>query len=570
MVVGDIANNVTRVLDDLRRAEAQGVDVAIFPELAICGYPPEDLLHSPAFLEQNMAGLIDVERHTKDCAAIVGFVESAGALHNAAAVLANGKCYGTWRKEMLPNYGVFDEQRWFVPGSGDTPLFSLRGIRLGVAICEDVWSDSGPILRQAKDGAQVIAILNASPYRLGVGKEREDLLKQRAIDAGCALVYVNLVGGQDELVFDGASMVFDSSGTLLASAPQFEEAMFVVDVEIGEPAPELTSTKPSRKDAPPHGVVEVFPGRNHPLGTAVSNCVQQRLDAEEEVFAALVLATRDYVKKNGFSDVVVGLSGGIDSALVGVIAADALGSDHVHGVTMPSRFSSQASLDDARAIAENLDIDFRVMEIEPAHEALLEILAPSFVNHAPDLTEENLQARIRGVLLMALSNKFGWLVLTTGNKSETAVGFSTIYGDTAGGFAVIRDVPKTLVYRLCEMRNAKEKSPLIPQAILDKPPSAELRLDQRDDDTLPAYDVLDPILEGYVEKDLTVAQLVAAGHDEATVRKVIDLVDHAEYKRRQAPPGARVTSRGFGKDRRMPITNAFRASRHHIDPSNAT
>jgi NAD+ synthase (glutamine-hydrolysing) len=569
VVVGDMENNVAAVLDALSKAEAQEADVAVFPELALCGYPPEDLLHSPAFVQENMSALHDLEGQTKGCAAIVGFVESNGALHNAAAVLANGKCHGIWRKELLPNYGVFDEQRWFVPGNGETPLFSFRGIRVGVAICEDVWSTSGPVLRQAKDGAQIVVILNASPYRLGVGAEREQMLKERAIDAGCALGYVNLVGGQDELVFDGNSMIIDRFGTLVASAPQFEEALLVVDLDADDHMSKASKPGQLSPAALPHGVVEVLPEKSHALSTQLRGTVHERLDADAEVYAALVCATRDYVEKNGFRDVVIGLSGGVDSALVGSIAHDALGSDHVHGVTMPSRFSSQASVDDARALSHNLDIDFRVMPIEPAHKALLEILAPSFVGREADLTEENLQARVRGVLLMALSNKFGWLVLTTGNKSETAVGFSTIYGDTAGGFAVIRDVSKTLVYRLCAMRNAQAGREWIPQAILDKAPSAELRLDQRDDDTLPAYDILDPILEGYVERDLSVAELVAAGNDEATVRKVIDLVDHAEYKRRQAPPGARVTSRGFGKDRRMPITNSFRASRRPVGPTDA-
>ena len=564
--VGDLEGNTTRVIDALRGAEEAGADLAVFPELVLTGYPPEDLLLKPAFVEGSLVALDEVASASGTCAAVVGFVDQDRDLYNAAAVLCGGKVHGIWHKELLPNYGVFDERRWFVAGDGQTPLFSIAGTRVGVTICEDAWSPSGPVARQAAGGAELIVSLNASPYRAGILAERQRMLATRASDGSCALAYVNLVGGQDELVFDGASMLFDHDGTLVASAPQYREAILVVDLELrGRFRKRIVEPRgwPQAKLLP---VVPVSGPRPSPPQPHAAPQLSPRLGPEEEVYEALVLATRDYVKKNGFSDAVIGLSGGVDSALVATVAVDALGSERVHGVLLPSRFSSEGSLTDATALSENLGIDHRVIGIEPVHEAYLELLAPTFADRAPDLTEENLQARVRGTILMALSNKFGWLVLTTGNKSEMAVGYATLYGDMAGGFAVIKDVPKTLVYALCEMRNAQAGRDLIPTAILTKPPSAELRDDQRDEDSLPPYDELDPILEGYVERDLSVQELVAEGHDEPTVRRVIDLVDFAEYKRRQAPPGVRVTSRAFGKDRRMPITNRFRASRvAHID-----
>ena len=558
-VVGDLEGNVERVLAALAEADAAGADLAIFPELVLTGYPPEDLLLEPAFVEGCRRALSRVAAGTTGrCAAVVGFVEGERDLYNAAAVLAGGKVHGVWHKEELPNYGVFDEHRWFTPGSGDTPLFSIAGVVVGVTICEDAWSPTGPVARQAAGGAELVVSLNASPYRRGVLQERERMLATRAEDASCALAYVNLVGGQDELVFDGASMVFDLNGDLVASGPQFEEAVVLVDLEVrhafrkrileprgksaGKPLPVVTVSEP----------VAPEPGRLLPGAP--------RLGAVREVYEALVLATRDYVQKNRFTEVVIGLSGGVDSALVATLAADALGAEHVHGVALPSRFNSSASLEDATQLAANLGIDFSAIAIEEVHQSFLELLHPSFAGHAADLTEENLQARIRGTILMALSNKFGWLVLTTGNKSEMAVGYATLYGDMAGGFAVIKDVPKLLVYELCVLRNEMAGRDLVPKAILVKAPSAELRPDQKDEDSLPPYEVLDPIIEGYVEEDLGVGELVALGHEEATVRRVIDLVARAEYKRRQAPPGPRVTSRAFGKDRRMPITNAYRAA----------
>jgi len=582
-VVGDLDGNVEKTLAALGRAEEAGADLAVFPELMITGYPPEDLLLSPAFVAGNAAALAAVAEATRRCVAVIGFVDTGIDLFNAAAVCAGGKVHGVWHKQLLPNYGVFDEQRWFAPGDGDSPLWLVGGVRVGVTVCEDAWAPNGPVLRQGLGGAELVVSINASPYRAGVRAEREAMLSTRAADASCSLVYVNLVGGQDELVFDGGSMVFDAEGRLVASAPQFEEAVVVCDLEV-RPAYRKRALSPrGRLAVPAEALLAAAPGTGPspaeqvsgrqavlPVETIsdapaeVSGHLEPRreppLGEVEAVYAALVLATRDYIEKNGFSEVVVGLSGGVDSALVATVATDALGAARVHTVAMPSRYSSVGSRRDAAALAENLGVDHRELSIEGPHAAFLELLAPSFAGRTPDLAEENIQARVRGTILMALSNKFGWLVLTTGNKSEIAVGYATLYGDMAGGFAVIKDVPKTVVYALCAHRNAIAGYDLIPRPILEKPPSAELRENQRDDDTLPPYDVLDPILEGYVEHDSGVDELVGAGHDEATVRRVIQLVDRAEYKRRQAPPGPRVTSRGFGKDRRMPITNRFAAA----------
>lgn len=591
-VVGDLGGNAERVVRALEECEAAGADLAVFPELVITGYPPEDLLLEPAFVAASGRSLEEVARATRRTAAVVGYVEEDRDLFNAAAVCAGGRVHGTWRKELLPNYAVFDERRWFSPGCGqDRPvLYVVGGVRVGVAICEDVWSPVGPLSRYAAAGAELVVVLNASPYRRGVRAERERMLATRAADSSLALAYVNLVGGQDELVFDGGSMVLGLDGRLLAAAPQFEEGILLCDVVL-PPAYRKRLLDPRGQVRSAPGPVVVVSGepawaglggaeadahalgwrptgsrraegadsapkaaRSSPLGSLVAT----PREPAEEVYEALVLGTRDYVAKNGFDGVLVGLSGGVDSSLVATIAVDALGREAVHGVLMPSRFSSEGSLADAAALGQNLGIETRTIPIEPVHAAFLELLAPSFAGRPPDLTEENLQARIRGTILMSLSNKFGWLVLTTGNKSEMAVGYATLYGDMAGGFAVVKDVPKTLVYELCRWRNARAGRPLVPEAVLSKPPSAELRPDQRDDQSLPPYDLLDRVLEAYVEQDLGVEEIVAAGFEEDLVRQVLGLVDRAEYKRRQAPPGPRVTSRAFGKDRRMPVTNAFR------------
>jgi len=577
VTVGDLDANAEKVIARLGEAEAAGADLAVFPELVLTGYPPEDLLLESGFVEGNLLALEKVAAATQRCAAVVGFVEEDGDLYNAAAVCAQGEVRGVVRKQLLPNYGVFDERRYFAPGDGPDELFLIAGVRVGVTICEDAWSPTGPVGRLGEGGAELVVTLNASPYRAGILAQRERMLATRAADASAALCYVNLVGGQDELVFDGASMVFDNDGELVASAPQFRESLTICDLDIHpvfrkrllDPrGHEGVSALPLVKVSPAEVATNVLAGEPRPA-CDYQPALAPRLDRVAEVYEALVLGTSDYISKNRFSEVLVGLSGGVDSSLVATIAADALGADRVHGVMMPSRFSSPGSVDDAAALAKNLGIGTDTVPIEAAHRVLLEMLGPVSRSGelAAGLAGENLQARIRGVILMAVSNDRGWLVLTTGNKSEMAVGYATLYGDMAGGYAVLKDVPKTLVYELCEYRNSVAGFDLVPRVVIDKPPSAELRPDQRDDESLPPYDVLDPILEGYVERDLTVSDLVSAGFDAATVRRVIDLVDRAEYKRRQAPPGPRVTSRGFGKDRRMPITNQYRASAGPAHPS---
>jgi NAD+ synthase (glutamine-hydrolysing) len=558
-VVGDLGGNAERIVAAIGVAEESGADVVVFPELALTGYPPEDLLLKPGFVADNLSALTKVAAATERCVAVVGFVDEKLDLYNAAAVCAHGEVRGVYHKQLLPNYGVFDEQRYFASGAGATQLFGIGGVRVGVSICEDAWSPSGPIAAQAAAGAELVININASPYSMDRLVEREQMLATRAADASCCLVYLNCVGGQDELVFDGASLIFDSDGRLLASMPQFREEVAVIDIDVRPVFRKRLLDPRGHHSSPPLPVTEVTA---RPRTTVDSPRLPTfraaRMSQEQEVFEALVTGTRDYVRKNGFTDVVIGLSGGIDSSIVAVVATDALGPDHVHGVAMPSRYSSDGSESDAAALADNLGIDCRRIPIEGPHEAFVDLLAPSLGGVSQGLTEENLQSRIRGVILMALSNQLGWLVLTTGNKSEAAVGYSTLYGDTAGGFAVIKDVPKTMVYRLCEWRNSVGPRPVIPVSVLTKAPSAELRPDQRDDQSLPPYDVLDPVLLAYVESDLTASELVEAGFDEELVRQVVRLVDLAEYKRRQTPPGVRVTPKAFGRDRRMPITNRYR------------
>lgn len=570
-VVGDIEANTGKVVQLLGQAEASGADIAVFPELAVTGYPPEDLLLKPGFIADNRRALERIAKAATGLVAVVGFVDAQTDLYNAAAVCAGGEVRGVYHKQVLPNYGVFDEQRYFAPGAGADQLFGICGVRVGVSICEDAWTPSGPISAQAAAGAELMVNINASPYSVGRVADRERMLATRAADSSCALVYVNCVGGQDELVFDGASMVFDERGELVASLPQFEEALSILDLDVRPVFRKRLIDPRGRTITDPLPVVPVWQtsgsrsvtgSERQAKGGAVAGSlgarIQERLAPSEEMYRALVLGTRDYVSKNGFSDVVIGLSGGIDSSLVALIAADAVGAGHVHGVAMPSRYSSQGSVDDARSLATNLGIDFRVVGIEEPHRAFLAVLAGTLSADEPGLAEENLQSRIRGLLLMALSNKLGWLVLTTGNKSEAAVGYSTLYGDTAGGFAVIKDVAKTTVYQLCAWRDSSGPHPLLPPEVMTKPPSAELRPDQRDDQSLPAYEVLDPLLQAYVEEDMTASDLVEAGFDEALVSKVVRLVDLAEYKRRQTPPGIRITAKAFGRDRRVPITNGYR------------
>jgi NAD+ synthase (glutamine-hydrolysing) len=557
--VGDLDGNAARILAALEQAENAGADVALFPELAITGYPPEDLLLKPGFVEDNLEVLQRIADRTGRCAAVVGFADSGLDLYNAAAVCAEGEVKGIYRKRLLPNYAVFDEQRYFTPGSEPLQLYLIGGVRVGISICEDIWSPTGPMSQQAAGGAELILNLNASPYYAGRVEERHRMLATRAADASCGLVYVNQVGGQDELVFDGASVVFDANGKLVAEAPQFEEHTMVLDLEVLPVFRKRLLDPRGRGPAQALPVVVVSETANEQKDRRAPECVPC-LEPIDEVYRALVLGTRDYVRKNGFTDVVLGLSGGIDSSLVTVIAADAVGPEHVHAVALPSQYSSEGSISDSEKLAANLGIDLRTIPIQSAFTAMLAELQPSFEGLDEDITEENLQGRIRAAYLMALANKFrSWLVLICGNKSELAVGYTTIYGvDMAGGFAVIKDVVKTQVYELCQARNRMAGYDLIPEAVMTKPPSAELRPGQRDDQSLPAYEVLDPIVQGYVEQDQTIDDLIDLGHDDELVRRVARMIDVAEWKRRQAPVGVRVTSKAFGRDRRMPITNGYR------------
>jgi NAD+ synthase (glutamine-hydrolysing) len=555
LVVGDLEGNVARMVDTYEAAEAAGCDLVAFPELAVTGYPPEDLLLRPTFVAQAAEALEKFASRTGRVAAVVGYPEPGRDLYNAAAVCAHGRVYGVYRKHLLPNYAVFDEQRYFAPATADGPLFVVNGVRVAVTICEDAWSPTGPVLTQAAGGAELVVNINASPYYAGRLRERETMLATRAADASVPMVYVNLVGGQDELVFDGASMVFDEGGHLFARGRQFAEDLLVVDVDVRPGFRRRLLDPRGRVTAPPLPEVRVTEAQLAERHSVPR--IEPVLEPVREVYEALVIGTRDYVRKNGFATVLIGLSGGIDSSLVAAIAADALGAENVVGVLMPSRYSSDGSVTDAERLAGNLGIRTMTIPIEPAHEAFLDMLSDVFAGTESGVAEENLQARVRGTVLMTISNKFGWLVLTTGNKSEMATGYSTLYGDMAGGFAVIKDVPKMLVYALAVDRNERAGRELIPYSVLEKPPSAELRPDQRDEDSLPPYSRLDPIIEGYVEEDLSVGDLEERGLDHDLVRRVAGLVDHNEYKRRQAPPGVRVSPKAFGKDRRLPITNGW-------------
>ncbi len=542
-----------------RRADDQGCDIVAFPELSMTGYPPEDLVLKPGFVADNRAALDRFAAQTGECVAVVGFVDQDRDIYNAAAVCANGHVLGTYHKRLLPNNAVFDEQRYFMGGGEADPLelYLIAGVKVGISICEDIWSPFGPLAEQAAAGAEVNINLNASPFRTEKDQVREQLVSTRAADSHCAVVYVNQVGGQDELVFDGGSFAVDHEGSLLARAPQFVDDVMVVDVPVPPVYRKRLLDPRGRATTALLPVVEVSTSSRRPDGPLLAP-VAEPLPSDRELYDALVLGTRDYCSKNGFSDVVIGLSGGVDSTLVACIAADALGADHVHGVSMPSRYSSDHSKSDAALLAENLGIDYRTISIEPAFGAYQEMLAESFAGREIGLTDENIQSRCRGQVLMALSNEFGWMVLTTGNKSEMAVGYFTIYGDSVGGYAVIKDVLKLRVYDLCRYVNDAAGREVVPVDVITKPPSAELRPDQRDDDSLPPYDVLDPILELYVEHDRTAGEIVDLGHPEELVRRITRLVDIAEYKRRQCPPGVRVSAKAFGKDRRMPITSGYR------------
>jgi NAD+ synthase (glutamine-hydrolysing) len=555
--VGDIAGNEAKALEALKGARDAGAQLVLFPELYITGYPPEDLLLKEHFLRDARAAVERLAQASRGLVTVVGFPERDVDVFNAAAVLADGEVAAIYRKVYLPNYGVFDEQRYFQSGTGGG-IVELDGLRLGVTICEDIWEPGPPLSDEALAGATVIANISASPYHAGKGLERERMIEQRARDSLAAVAFCALVGGQDELVFDGHSVVVDHEGEVVARAAQFKEELLVAEVDPrGPDAARLRDARlrPAARRTRP--MVDTLARLALPAetGPRPEPRVAPLLGREAEVYAALELGLRDYVDKNGFAHAVLGVSGGIDSALVACVAVDALGPERVSVAVMPSPYSSEETQRDARQLAENLGVQRVDLGIASAMEAYEGTLSPVFDGRDPDITEENLQARIRGNLLMALSNKFGWLVLTTGNKSEMSVGYSTLYGDTAGGFAVIKDCPKTLVYALARHRN--ENGGPIPEGILERAPSAELRPDQRDEDSLPPYERLDPILEQYIELDANREQLIAQGHDPDEVDRVIRLVDLAEYKRRQAPPGIKISTRAFGRDRRMPITNRY-------------
>ncbi|MGI8427570.1 MAG: NAD+ synthase [Actinomycetota bacterium] len=548
-VVGGLDENRDVILKSLAAAKDAGADVVCFPELALTGYPPEDLLLKRGFIEDNQRALNALAAEIEGIVAIVGFVDSDGpmSIFNAAAIVADQQVRGIYRKQILPNYGVFDEERYFKPGKSILLAEFNRGL-FGVTICEDIWSADGPHSDCAKAGASLVINLNASPYHVGKGRKRQELVRERAMENDITIAYVNLVGGQDELVFDGSSFVCDHRGELLARAAQFQEELLVLDIELPEDAP--------KDKAPPEGRIADLGVSKDPERSSVRAAIAAELDEDAEVYQALVLGVRDYIGKNGFDKVLIGLSGGIDSALTAAIAVDALGPRSVLGISNPSEFTSGQSMRDATKLADNLGIRLETLPIKLAFEVITETLARMFRKTEIGLAEENVQARIRGLLWMAVSNKTGRMVLSTGNKSELSVGYATLYGDMAGGFAVLKDVPKTLVYKLARFRNQHGRA--IPESIIDRPPTAELRPDQLDTDSLPPYDVLDPILEAYVEQDLSGKQIVALGFDPETVGRVIEMVDKAEYKRRQAAPGIKITQRAFGKDRRLPITNHYK------------
>jgi len=559
--VGDIDGNAELIRSRTAAAREAGAELVLFPELALTGYPPEDLLLKEHFLRRARHVLEELAREMRDIVALVGFPERTEDVYNACAVLAGGEIAAIYRKTLLPNYGVFDEQRYFQAGEGGA-VIDFGEARLGLTICEDIWVPGPPESDEALAGASLIVNLSASPYHRNKGVDRERMIVQRARDNLCVVAFCNLVGGQDELVFDGHSLVVDHEGQVLARGPQFAEGLVLANVDLQAA---VTSRLRDARLRPP--VRRALPEVRHlgrlerperPAVQELGGDVVPLLEPEAEVYAALVLGTRDYVEKNGFQHVVLGLSGGIDSTLVTLVAVDALGAERVTCVTMPSRYSSEGTRGDAGKLAANLGVELLEIPIGEAMESYDDLLAPAFDGRKPDITEENLQARIRGNLLMALSNKFGWLVLTTGNKSENSVGYSTLYGDSAGGFAVIQDVPKTLVYRLVAFRGERDAKSPVPETIVTRPPSAELREGQQDTDSLPDYDTLDRILEAYIEEDADREQLEMSGLPAEAIARVLALVDRAEYKRRQAPPGIKITPRAFGRDRRMPITNRYR------------
>jgi len=563
--VGDLEGNRDKILAFLKKAEQQGADLIAFPELSLVGYPPEDLLLKPNFIEDNLNVLEEIALATKETACLVGFVDKTDDIYSGAAILQHGKILGVYHKIFLPNYGVFDEKRYFQAGQ-EIPVFIINGMNVGISICEDIWYPDGPPTIQAAAGAEILISLNASPYYMGKHILRERMLSTRASDAKAFLAWVNLVGGQDELIFDGQSMIFDPEGEICGKAPMFEEYLLTADLNLEDSFRQRLHDPRRREinleDLPlGHKVTrrlisEALPKAQKPaLIPAPQPEWPQRL---KEIYQALVLGVRDYIKKNGFRKVLIGLSGGIDSALTAAIAVDAVGKDNVKTLFLPSRFTLPISREIAFQIAQNLEIELEEIPIDNILTSYLETLKPHFREKNPDATEENLQARIRGNLLMAFSNKFGYLVLTTGNKSEMAVGYATLYGDMAGGFAVLKDVFKTTVFELCLWRNTQGE--IFPESVLTRPPSAELKENQTDEQALCPYKILDPILKAYVEEDKSLNEIVFMGYEKTIVEKIIKLVDQSEYKRRQAPPGVKITPRSFGKDRRLPITSGYKIS----------
>lgn len=567
VTVGDLEGNKQKILAAMQQASQAGAHIVCLPELALAGYPPEDLLLKPGFVDANLRALqelIEASRAFAGLTSVIGFVDRDHDIYNAAAVVHEGKLYGVYHKHYLPNYGVFDENRYFQAGR-KAPLFLINGVHVGVNICEDVWYPTGPMTMQAQAGAEVIININGSPYYAGKELFRQQMLATRAADNTVIVVYDNMVGGQDELVFDGGSMVFDEQGVLIARAPEFVEDLLIVDLDTASVFRTRLHDPRRRQERlqAPDGYVPIIAVSEAPANTAQEPVIRKpapiapKMGRLQEIYSALVLCTGDYVRKSGFKKVVIGLSGGIDSSLTAAIAVDALGAENVLGVSMPSGYSSEGSRSDARELADNLGISMLTIPIEETFRASLKMLAPALGEGDLGLTAENLQARIRGNILMAISNKQGCIVLTTGNKSEMATGYSTLYGDMAGGFAVLKDVLKTLVYELSVYRNSPGERPVIPPPVIEKPPSAELRPDQKDSDSLPPYDVLDPILRAYAEEDRTLDEMLAMGFNRKTVERVMRLVDSSEYKRRQAPPGVKITTRAFGRDRRLPITNHY-------------
>ncbi|HYL08551.1 MAG TPA: NAD+ synthase [Candidatus Udaeobacter sp.] len=558
-IVGDLAGNARLIVDWIGRAREVQADIVCFPELCLTGYPPEDLVLKPSFVRDNLAQLENVARTTDGIAAVVGFVDQEGDIFNAAAFLQGGEVKAIYRKVFLPNYGVFDEKRYFEPGHL-CPIIEMAGVRIGLSVCEDCWFPAGPMAWQAHHGAQLLININGSPYHYGKRAPREAMVAGRATDYGAFVAWVNTVGGQDELVFDGNSVVFDPSGRLVARAGSFVPELLVCDVDASRPVHrpvEKLRHEAQAAEGLELAVSEISAGDQQPSNPKppIETRLAHPLEGPAEIYAAVVLGTHDYIRKQNFEKVVIGLSGGVDSALTAAVACDALGSNNVIGVRMPSRHTSKESLEDAEELAENLGIQLMDFSIEPPHRGFEEIVADVFAGTRPGIAEENLQPRIRATILHALSNKFGYIVLSTGNKSELATGYTTLYGDLAGGYAVLKDITKTTVYELCRFRNSL--SHVIPDRVLTKAPSAELKPDQKDTDSLPPYEKLDPIIIGYIEDDKSPEELIAAGHDPQTVARVIQLVDRSEYKRRQAPPGVKITPRAFGRDRRMPIVNRY-------------